>query len=288
MKPAPFAYHAPREIDELAELVLRHAEDGRVLAGGQSLVPQLNVRTVRAAHLIDLNGVTTLDRLQVDDDVVEIGALCRQARVGSDEELRRVMPILGEALDTVASPTVRNRGTVCGSLAHAATGSQLPAVVTALGGEAIVRRGAKARMVPIGAFFAPGGGTVLRPGDVLTAVRLTRWPSSTGSAYAHVARMRWPVAGAAALLTRSGDRIERLSLVVNGLAREPIRAQAAEQSLLGTSPTTEAVARAAELASRATESFGDDRAGAAYRSRVVQSSVRRALTTAYARAEEKP
>src|SRR6266581_9440383 len=138
MKPAPFAYHATASVDDACSL-LGTLEEAKVLAGGQSLVPLLNFRLARPAHLVDINRVHGLDRIYERDGGIAVQALARQAAVEDSELVARICPLLKDAVRLVAHRVIRNRGTVCGSLAHADAASELPAVLLALEGNVAVR-----------------------------------------------------------------------------------------------------------------------------------------------------
>ena len=138
MKPAPFEYHAPATVDEACSM-LATLEDAKVLAGGQSLIPLLNFRLARPQHLIDINRVEGLDRIYERDGGIAVQALVRQADIEDSRKAARICPLLTEAVRLVAHRVIRNRGTVCGSIAHADPASELPAVLLALGGHVMVR-----------------------------------------------------------------------------------------------------------------------------------------------------
>ena len=153
MKPPPFAYHAPQSVDEACTL-LGSLEDAKVLAGGQSLVPLLNFRLARPQHLVDINRVPGLDRIYERDGGVAVQALVRQAAVEDSDVVARVCPLLCDAIRLVAHRVIRNRGTVCGSLAHADPASELPAVLLALGGSVVARSTRGDRVIAADALFA--------------------------------------------------------------------------------------------------------------------------------------
>jgi carbon-monoxide dehydrogenase medium subunit len=284
MKPAPFSYHAPRTVDELLELAAEHAGSGRVLAGGQSLMPLLNARRLRVDHLIDLNVVPGLDRLEEDGRWLAVGALVRQADALAAPVVRSAAPLVAEALRHVASPTVRHRGTICGNLAHAQPAAELPAVALALGGEVVARRAGGERRIDVQDFFVGPFATALRPGEVVTELRLTRWPARAGHAFLEVARMRLPVVGAAALVELDGPTISRCAVALAGVAATPVRAAAVEGALAGAVPTAAAIAEAASLAVEGLAVLETVHGGPAYRSHVARVLVRRAVTLAVERA----
>jgi carbon-monoxide dehydrogenase medium subunit len=286
VKPAPFSYHAPRTLRELLELAAGHGEEGRVLAGGQSLMPLLNMRQVRVGHLIDLNGLSELDTLHREERTLAIGALARQARALADPLVRTAAPALADALELVASPTVRNRGTVCGSIAFAQPGAELPAVALAMGGEVVLRHADGERRVGIGEFFLGPFLTALRAGEVVTELRLELWPATAGHAFLEVSRMRLPIVSAAALVELDGAAISRCAVALAGVAGRPVRAEAVEAELVGSAPSERAVAAAAGSAAEGVELFADVHGSPAYRARVARVLVRRAVLLAVARARE--
>jgi carbon-monoxide dehydrogenase medium subunit len=166
VKPPPFEYHAPTSIEEACEL-LGSLEDAKVLAGGQSLIPLLNFRLARPAHLVDINRLRGLDGIYERDGGVAVQALARQAAVEDSAVVARICPLLTAAVKLVAHRVIRNRGTVCGSLAHADSASELPAVLLALGGHVIARSSRGDRVIPAGDLFTGVFETALAPDELL-------------------------------------------------------------------------------------------------------------------------
>ena len=166
MKPPPFEYHAPTSVDEACAL-LGSLEDAKVLAGGQSLIPLLNFRLARPAHLVDINRASGLDRVYERDHGVAIQALARQADVEDSDLVARICPLLRDAVRLVAHRVIRNRGTVCGSIAHADPASELPAALLALGGHVVARSTRGERTIPAGELFTGVFETALAPDELL-------------------------------------------------------------------------------------------------------------------------
>jgi len=166
MKPPPFEYHAPATVEEACGL-LGSLEDAKVLAGGQSLIPLLNFRLARPAHLVDVNRIAGLDRVYERDGGVAMQALVRQAAVEDSELVARVCPLLADAVRLVAHRVIRNRGTVCGSIAHADPASELPAVLLALGGNVLARSMRGERTIPASELFAGVFETALEPDELM-------------------------------------------------------------------------------------------------------------------------
>ncbi|HSS62323.1 MAG TPA: FAD binding domain-containing protein, partial [Candidatus Limnocylindrales bacterium] len=166
MKPPPFEYRAPTTVAEACSM-LASLEDAKVLAGGQSLIPLLNFRLARPQNLIDVNRVAGLDHIYERDGGVAIQALARQSAVEDSSLVERVCPLLSAAVGLVAHRVIRNRGTVCGSLAHADPASELPAVLLALAGNVVVRSSRGERTIPADKLFAGVFETTLTPGELM-------------------------------------------------------------------------------------------------------------------------
>nr|WP_308207541.1 FAD binding domain-containing protein [Actinomadura madurae] len=206
MKPPPFGYHAPATLAEALD-ALAAAPGGKVLAGGQSLIPLLNMRLAAPSDLVDINRVAGLDTVHVGDGGVRVGALARHARVERSAEAAAVQPLLGQALRHVAHPVIRNRGTVVGSLAHADPAAELPAVLAVLGGtvEAASARGR--RTIPAAAFFRGPLEPALEPGELAVAAFFPAAPPRTGTAFAETARRHgdYALSGVAAVVGLDED-----------------------------------------------------------------------------------
>jgi aerobic carbon-monoxide dehydrogenase medium subunit len=176
VKPPPFEYHAPTTVDDACSL-LGSLEDAKVLAGGQSLMPLLNFRLARPAHLVDINRVVGIDRVYERDGGVAVQALARQAAVEDSELVARVCPLLRDALRLVAHRVIRNRGTVCGSLAHADPASELPAVLLALGGHVVARSTRGERTIAAEKLFTGVFETALAADELLVEAWFPRSPT---------------------------------------------------------------------------------------------------------------
>jgi carbon-monoxide dehydrogenase medium subunit len=167
LKPAPFEYRAPTSVDEACSL-LGALDDAKVLAGGQSLVPLLNFRLARPKYLVDINRITGLDRIYERDGGVAVQALARQAAVEDSDLVARVCPLLSDAVRLVAHRVIRNRGTVCGSIAHADPASELPAVLVALGGSVVALSSRGQRVISATDIVTGMFETSLAPDELLT------------------------------------------------------------------------------------------------------------------------
>lgn len=289
MKPAPFTYFAPRSLDEALSLLRQYGSDAKPLAGGQSLVPLMNFRLAKPRYVIDLNRIPELVYIRQEDGRLAIGAMTRQFEAERSDEVGRHAPLLREALKLVGHPTIRHRGTVGGSLAHADPAAELPAAAVALGAELVTRGPGGSRTVPAAEFFVGPFTTVLAPDELLTEVRIPAMSPGAGYAFLELSRRHgdFAIAGVAALVGLGPDgRIERAALVLCGVGPTPVRARQAEAALLGASPTEDRFREAGELAARETDPTSDIHASADYRRRVAAVLVRRALSTATERARK--
>lgn len=206
MKPGPFRYLAPASLTEAARALRAHP-DAKVLAGGQSLIPVLSMRLARPTHLVDIGTIPGLDRVEVRADCVRVGAMVRHARLLADDEAYAALPLLRQALSTVAHPAIRNRGTTVGSIAHADAAGEMPSVLAVTDGvvEAVGPEGR--REIAAGDFFAGALETTLAHDEVVEAVRFGRFPDHTQTAFLESARRRgdYALAGVAAVLTLGPD-----------------------------------------------------------------------------------
>ncbi len=204
VKPPPFRYHAPRSVEEALAVLAEVGTDGKVLAGGQSLIPILNMRLAAPKHLIDINRITELDQLAADPSGVRVGALVRHARLERDKDAFAVLPLLHQALRLVAHPVIRNRGTVVGSLVHADPAGELTAVLALLGGSVALRRyGGTSRTVAATDFFVGPLESDIRPGELATEAYFPVPAGRTGLAIKELARRHgdYAMCGVAAAVT---------------------------------------------------------------------------------------
>jgi CO/xanthine dehydrogenase FAD-binding subunit len=211
MKPAPFVYHRPVSVEDAARLLAELGDEGKVVAGGQSLVPLLNFRLAAPAHLVDINGIAGLDWVDPADGAVHVGATVRHSRLLRQREVAAAHPLLVEATGWIAHPVIRNRGTVCGSLAHADPAAELPAVLALLGGsvEAVAWRGGSlaSRRVPAADLFAGPLQTTLEVDELVVAATFPTLAAGTGWAVEELARRHgdYALAGVVLTVTVDGD-----------------------------------------------------------------------------------
>jgi carbon-monoxide dehydrogenase medium subunit len=289
MKPPVFEYHDPATVEEALDLLSRYGDDAKILAGGQSLMPMLNFRLARPAHLIDINRVGGLARVSRSSDTLTLGAMTRQRALERSAQVYDWCPLLRQALALVGHPQIRNRGTLGGSLAHADPAAELPAVALALDARLVLRRSGGQRVVTARDFFVTQLTTVVQPNELLVEVQLPARPANTGYGIQEVAMRRgdFALGGMITVLAFGADRrIEAARVVGFGVADRPIRIETAEAALVGAKPTGEAFAAAAALVSQAVDPSGDIHASAAYRRRLSGVLTKRALAESAAPAKE--
>jgi carbon-monoxide dehydrogenase medium subunit len=188
VKPAPFIWHGPTSVAEAVAVLAEVGHDGKVLAGGQSLVPVLAMRLAAPAHLVDINGIGDLDTVAVEPAGVRVGALARHARVERDVDARRAQPLLAQALRLVAHPTIRNRGTTVGSLAHADPSGEMTAVLALTGGSVTAVSARGHRTIPAADFFHGPLESDLAPDELAVSAFFPALPAGAGTAFVEVAR----------------------------------------------------------------------------------------------------
>ncbi len=285
MKPAAFRYHAPKTVDEAVALLAQVAgEDGRVLAGGQSLVPTMAFRLAKPAHLVDINGVEALNRIAVANGKLIIGACVRHAafhRPVCDGPLGK---LLTDVVHHIAHYPIRNRGTFCGSLAHADPASEWCLVLAALDGEVVAKSARGERVIAAREFFNGIMTTALRDDELLLEARLPLLAADTRCGFYEFNRRAGDFALAAALgiyRVESGKMVEP-RLVLGGVEPNPRRIAEAERALAGAAPGDTAFRAAAAAASTAIDPMEDIVNTAEFRRDLVLAVARRALERATA------
>ena len=286
MKPAPFVYVAPGSLAEVLEALGEHGADGKILAGGQSLVPMMNMRLARPAALIDITRVPGLSGIRRGARLT-IGATTRQAHVLADPDIAFDFPLIHAALMNVGHPAIRARGTLGGSVAHADPAGELPAVMLALGAELVVHGPRGERLVDVDDFYLTYYTTDLAPDEVLVEVLLpAQAPSVWG--FREVARRHGDFALSGAVVacqTNGGGVVTSARVVLFGVTDRPVRALRTEEALIGTALDAAAVRHAASLAPDRIEFASDIHVPGVYREEASVALVRRALEDAGRRRE---
>jgi len=289
MKPSRFRYFLARSVDEAAQLLAEQGEEARVLAGGQSLMPLMNLRLARPSVLIDLNEISSLAYVRPWDGGLALGAMTRDADLERDALSAERLPLLIEATRHVGHPAIRNRSTVGGSVAHADPAAELPAVMLALDAEMEVRGASGSRTIAAREFFRGPFQTSMQHGEILTEVRVPGLPSRSGSAFMEFARREgdYALVGVAAVIVLDEDgSIASARLGLCSVGQTPVRASAAEALLKGKRPEREAWRVAAEAVIDALNEPPSDIHGSAdYRRHLAGVMTQRALALAAERAE---
>lgn len=285
MKPAPFKYAAPDAVGETVDLLAEYGHEGKLLAGGQSLVPLLNMRLARPGVLIDLNRVGGLDYIREDDGVIAIGAMTRQRAVERSPLVREQLPLLWEAIRCVGHPQIRNRGTVGGSLAHADPSAELPAVAVAGNATFVTHSPRGRRTLAAPEFFVSYLSTALEPDELLTEIRFPVH-GHKGTAFLEVARRHgdFALAGVAVIIGMSEGRCTDVQLTFMGVGPTPTRVPDAEAALVGRAPDGGTLSEISRIVSDRLDPDSDIHASAGYRRRVSGALVGRAVVAAVSRA----
>jgi CO/xanthine dehydrogenase FAD-binding subunit len=290
VKPAWFDYYAPRELDEALRILGDAGADGRVLAGGQSLVPMLNLRILSPAVVVDINRIEALNRLHVDGDTLVVGALARHADLLRSADVREGWPLLWEATTQVAHMAIRNRGTVCGSVSHNDPSAEHPTVLVTMRGTVVVASAKGRRELPAEEFLTGMLSNALEPGEMVVELRYPRQPAGASVAFVEFARRLgdFAIASAAAMLTMQGGKCEEARLTVSGMGEGPVRIRAAEDMLKGKALSAReakaAFAEAAKAATAAVDPNEDVHASSSYRRHLAGVMAEQALAKAFERA----
>ena len=288
MKPAAFAYYDPTTKAEALDLLGELGEDAKVMAGGQSLMPMMNMRLARPAAIIDINRVGELAYLNETQDGLLIGALTRQHAVEQSQVVKQRSPLLAEAILSIGHPPIRARGTIGGSLAHADPAAELPAVLLALDGWVRASSPRGTRQIPAAELFLGPLSTSLEPDELLTEAYFPALPPGTGTAFLEVTRRHgdFALVGVAACLTLDQQGIcTRAAIALLGAGDTQSRASEAEMGLVGQQVNEQAIEAAGTAAMAALEPMGDIHASPAYRQHVAGVLIQRALGIAWERAK---
>src|SRR4051812_2464732 len=275
MKPAPFQYHAPRTIAETLDLLAQYGpDDGRVLAGGQSLVPTMAFRLARPKHLVDINGVAGLDRLVVENGRLCIGAAVRHSAFERPVEDGPLGRLLATVVRHIAHHPIRTRGTFCGSIAHADPASEWCAVAAALDAEMVAEsKVSGTRVIPAKAFFEGIMTTALHEDELLREVRLPILPKGTHAGFAEYSRRAgdYAIAMAVATYRLKNGMMSDMHIAVGGAEAAPRRIPEAERTLIGRPPNLGTFQAAAHAARQALDPLDDPSIGADYRRGIVRA-----------------
>ncbi len=287
MIPGQFEYHRPRTVSDAVSLLSRYGDDGRVIAGGHSLIPMMKMRLADPAHLIDLRDVAGLDGIEKSGDVITIGAMVTQAALIDSEVIAGALPILREAALLIADPQVRYCGTVGGNVANGDPGNDMPAVMIALGATYVLCGPDGEREADPRSYYEAPYFTARADDEVLTAIRVPVPPKGTGASYQKMKRKvgDYATAAAAAVLTVEGGKCTAAALALSNVGPTPLYVEEASNALVGTSVDAAAIEYVAAAAVGASDPVGDLRGPAEFRRHMAGVMTRRALEAALSRAQ---
>ena len=283
MKPAAFKYFAPDTINEALNLLDQYGDDAKIIAGGQSLVPIMNFRLGRPEVLIDINRIEDLSYIKEEGDALLIGALTRERDVERSGLVREKCPIFADAISHIGHATIRNRGTIGGSIVHADPSAEIPTTLCALEGEVKVLGPSGERSVEAEELFLTYLTTSLEPTEILLELKIPLFSQKTGWSFMELSRRAGDfaiVAAAPILLTGDDGSCEEARISLGGVAPTPVRAEEAEDLLAGKEITEALIKEAGELAVESTDAESDYHASADYRRDMTRILVQRTLNEA--------
>lgn len=285
MFPSSFTYHRAASVEDAVRLLAENP-DGKLMAGGHSLVPMMKLRLAAPPAVIDIARIADLRGIVVSDDAVRIGALTTHDQLDNSAELRQHAPLVSEAASKVGDPAVRNKGTLGGNIAHADPASDLPAALLALGASVHMVGPNGTRSIAASRFFTGLLETDLGEGEILVAVEVPRQGPGSGSAYCKLEHPAsgYALCGAAAALTVTGNQVTAASLAFNGVGPVPFHVEAIGDSLVGGPPDDNSIGEAIEHHLTVEDPLGDIHASAEYRVVLASTYGKRALRLARDRA----
>jgi aerobic carbon-monoxide dehydrogenase medium subunit len=282
--PAAFDYTAPDTLDEALDLLGALGEDGRVLAGGQSLIPMMKLRLATPGHLVDINRLEDLAYVRAAPGYLAIGALARHADVAASPAVRAANHTVADAARWVADPLVRNRGTVCGSIAHCDPEGDWNSVMLAVGASVVARSATGGeRVIPHREFLVDYFTNALEPGEMVVEVRVPSYPGPAGGTYLKLERKIGDYATAAVathLVLGADGRISQAGIALTAVSGHNLAVTEAERVLVGERPGGELFAEAARIAATSCSPDSDVRGPAEYKRAVVAAFTRRGLQRA--------
>jgi carbon-monoxide dehydrogenase medium subunit len=286
MFPANFGYIAAKSVDEALQLLAKLGGEGKLLAGGHSLLPAMKLRLAAPRALIDLATVPGLSGVRLDGNTLVVGALTVHADVASSEPVRRHLMGLADAASVIGDMQVRNRGTIGGSVAHADPAADFPVMLTALDASFVLRSSSGSRSIAADDFFTDFYTTAMAANEILTEVRIPLPPSGSGTAYVKLPHPAsgYAVVSVGVLVTRqSSGSCASARVAIGGLGSGPIRARATEAELQGKPLTPQVIAAAVARAAEGTDPMDDSYASAEYKRNVATVYARRAIEKAVER-----
>jgi carbon-monoxide dehydrogenase medium subunit len=289
MKPAPFEYERPGSIEEAIAALGRADQDAKVLAGGQSLIPMMNLRVVRTDRLIDIGRIESLRRIEKIGGELRIGSMATHNSILSSPVIAQFCPLFIEAYHEVAHHSVRNRGTLGGSLCHNDPGAEMPLIVSILGATLVARSTKGERLIAADDFFQGNFATALGPDELLTEIRVPIPAAGQGHAFLEVNQRKgdFALVACAAVLTIENGVCRNVRIGYRSVGADTARLPSVEALLEGQQPTPQLFARIASTASETANPTADVHADVAFRRDLIRTLTRRVLTTAAERAAQR-
>jgi carbon-monoxide dehydrogenase medium subunit len=287
MIPASFDYHAPKTLDEAIALLGRLGDTAKILAGGQSLIPAMRFRLAAPETLVDIGRIRDLAYVEERGDHLAIGAMTREHALEDSPVIAASYPLLLDTAKVIADPLVRNKATVGGNLAHADPANDHPATMLAYGAQVIARGAAGTRTIAIDDLFVGLFETSLKPGEILTEIRIPRPGKSSGGAYLKIERKvgDYAVAAVAVQLELAGAAIQAIRIGLTNVSSVPMRAKHAEAALAGKQPTDAVLEAAGKAAAAECDPSADLRGQIDYKRDLVRVLTKRAVRRAIERAQ---
>ena len=284
MYPAQFDYHTPGTIREALDLLGRHKDDAKLLAGGHSLLPAMKLRLAQPKHLVDLRKVPGLSGIKEEGGTLVVGAMTTYHAIESSSVVKAKCPLLGQVAGQVGDPMVRNLGTIGGSLAHADPAADFPAAIIALGAEMVAEGPKGKRTIKADDFFKGLLTTALAEDEILTEVRVPATPAKTGVSYMkfpHPAS-RFAVVGVAAVLTVDAGKVGKASVGITGAGTKAVRAKGVEAAITGKAADAASIQAAAERAPEGVDVQADLQGSEDYKKHLLKVFAKRAMEAAAA------
>ncbi|AKG73544.1 FAD binding domain-containing protein [Salinicoccus halodurans] len=291
MKPSKFDYYRPQTLEETLNLLANYGDEGKILAGGQSFIPILNMRMSEVDCLIDINNVKDLDYIKIEEDILKIGTLTRQRSLEQSDLVFDKLPLLRETCEFIGHQQTRNRGTVGGSVVHADPSAELPLVFLILGGKAIIQSEIETRETELNDFFLTYLTTDMMPDELLTSIHVPISDVPTGYAFEEISRRHgdFALVSAVCLMNRNiSGKITDLRLAIGGVDAVPMLADEEDlKPLIGKHIEEEIIDEIAESVLEMAEPDGDLHASAEYRMHIAKVLIKKVMKKAYLRAERK-
>ena len=286
MIPREFEYHAPKTISDALGLLKQLGDEAKLLAGGHSLLPMMKLRFAQPGHLIDLGRIPELKGIREDGGTLRIGAMTTENELIWSKILQEKCPLLVEGARQISDPQVRYKGSIGGDIAHGDPGNDHPALMLALGASFVLKGTSGERVVPADGFFVGTYDTLMRPGEIMTEIRIPVPAKGTGSCYAKLKRKTGDFATAAAAVTlrMNGGTVQDVAIALTNVGATALKARAAETALRGKPLTDASIGEAARLAMSICDPVADLRGDAEYKTAMAGEMTRTAIRTAHSRA----